>query len=348
MPEYHNEPLQAVSPAARPKNIILLIGDGMALSQISSGLYWKGNGRSVFERFPVVGFHQSHSYDNLITDSAAGATAFSCGIKTYNGGIAVDPDEKPQPTILEQLSKSGYATGMVVTCSATHATPAAFISHQPIRAFSEQIALDYLKTPIDCFIGGGEGYFNKRPDSRNLEDSLRDRGYQILHGTSFKHTPVDGSTRFMQFTAAAEPPTASAGRRYLAPATTTACNFLKNRSAKGFFLMVEGSQIDWALHANDRNWLRAEMLDFDATLLAALKFAAQDGETLVIVTGDHESGGLSLNPGDRSTDFRPEFSMKLHTAAMVPVLAYGPGAEWFSGTYDNTQIYFKMRKAIGF
>src|SRR5690606_13382382 len=191
-------------------------------------------GKSAFERFPVVGFHKSHSCDDLVTDSAAGATAFSCGQKTINNAIGVLPDNKPCTTILEDLDQRGYATGMVVTCSAPHATPASFIAHREIRAFTEEIALDYLKTPIDCFIGGGEHFFNDRPDRLNLEDTLKQRGYVIRRGTTFGRLPLDGSAPFMLFTADREPPTASANRRYLPDATRTACEYLKKRSDKGF------------------------------------------------------------------------------------------------------------------
>lgn len=343
------QPLLPLAPpkAERPKNIILLIGDGMALPQVSAGIYWQGVGRSVFERFPIVGFHQSHSYDDLVTDSAAGATAFACGHKTTNGAIGVvPPNNDACGTILEDLDRDGVATGMVVTCSATHATPASFIAHQDMRAFTEEIARDFLHTNLDCFIGGGQSAFDDRPDRQNLLDSLRARGYVVRRGPGFGRLPLDGSAPFMLFTADREPTTASAGRNYLAEATLVACQFLEKRGGdRGFFLMVEGSQIDWALHANDANWLRAEMADFDKTVSQALAYAEQNGETLVIVTGDHECGGLSLNEGRNKRSFVPTFSARLHTAALVPVYAYGPRAELFSGMYDNTEIYYKMQQA---
>jgi alkaline phosphatase len=344
---------QDIPPIAAPagntpvKNIILVIGDGMALSQISAGMYWSKLERSVFRRFPVVGFHKSYASDDLVTDSAAGATAFSCGHKTFNGAIGVLPNKEKCPTILEQLSDDGYATGMVVTCSASHATPAAFIAHQDIRAFTEAIAAEYLNTPLDCFIGGGEDYFIRRPDQRNLEDSLRQRGYIVRRGTAFNKIPMDGSAPFMQFVSEREPPTASAGRSWLPKASRTAAEYLAKRGPNGFFLMVEGSQIDWALHANDRTWLRAEMTDFDKTLAGILDFAEQNGETLVIVTGDHECAGLALTYSENKKDFKPTFAKRMHTAAMVPVLAFGPQARRFSGIYENTAIYYKMWEALG-
>lgn len=338
--------LQAVQFAERPKNIILLIGDGMALSQISAGIYWKGAGKTALEQFPVVGFHKSYSADDLITDSAAGATAFSCGQKALNGAIGMLPDSQSCRTILEDLDARGWATGMVVTCSAPHATPASFIAHREMRAFTEEIALDYLKTPLDCFVGGGEHYFNDRLDKINLEDSLKRRGYVIRRGESMRRLPLDGSAPFMLFTDSREPRTASAGRTYLPKATEAVCSYLSKRSSSGFFLMVEGSQIDWAGHANDRNWLKAEMLDFDETLRRALEFAARDRQTLVLVTGDHECGGMSLNEYSAKPGFKPNFAARVHTGALVPVLAYGPQAHRFSGIYENTEIYNKMRAAL--
>lgn len=375
--------------AARPKNIILLIGDGMGLAQMSAHIYWQGPGTTIFEQFPYVGFHKSHSCNDLVTDSAAGATAFSCGQKTTNGAIGMlppasvscdlhrkaadaqeeaaeldattgepmrevktpDTPELPPftacPTVLEELDAWGWATGMVVACTATHATPASFIAHRELRAFTEDIAMDYLSTQLDCFVGGGEALFHDRPDRRNLFDSLRKRDYVLRRGTSFKKLPLDGSRPFMLFTAEREPPTASGGRTYMAPATQVVCEYLTKRSEKGFFLMVEGSQIDWAGHANDRNWLQAEMADFDATVKQALLFAAQNGETLVLVTGDHECGGLSLIQGDLKKSVTHKFSAKIHTGTMVPVYAYGPGAEHFMGIYDNTRIYAKMLEVLG-
>jgi alkaline phosphatase len=339
---------QSVKFSERPKNIILLIGDGMGVAQMSAHIYWQGVGKTVFEQFPVVGFHKNYAFDERVTDSAAAATAFACGEKTTNGAIGVlPPDSRPCTTILEDLDRQGFATGMVVSCTATHATPASFIAHRELRAFTEEIALDYLRTPFDCFIGGGEALFNDRLDGLDLEDSLKQRGYVVRRGTDFRRLPLDGSRPFLLFTHDREPPTASGGRTYLPGATRLACDFLEKRSKKGFFLMVEGSQIDWAGHSNDRNWLRAEMADFDVVVRRALEFAAQDGETLVIVTGDHECGGLALTQGATRKDFSTTFSTRLHTAAMVPVYAYGPQAQLFSGIYENTAIYQKMYLALG-
>lgn len=329
----------------RPRNIILLIGDGMALAHASAGTQWSKSD-ACFTKFPVVGFHKSHAHDDLVTDSAAGATAFACGKKTTNGTIGMTPEGAPCRTILEDLDARGWATGMVVTCSAPHATPASFIAHREIRAFTEDIALDFLHTSLDCFIGGGEAYFNQRFDLCNLVDSLKKRDYLVRADGNFKKLPLDGSAPFFLFMSKNEPNTASAGRHYLPKATRLAAEFLQKRSPSGFFLMVEGSQIDWACHANDRAWLKAEMLDFNAAVNAALDFAAADGQTLVIVTGDHDCGGLSLGKTNNKRDFYPTFSTKLHTAALVPVYAFGPQSGLFAGIYQNTALHDKMQQAV--
>jgi alkaline phosphatase len=331
----------------RAQNIVLLIGDGLALSQVTASMYWTGEEASAYRRFPVVGFHKSHAHNDLVTDSAAGATAFSCGIKTDNTVVGMGPDTLPCTTILESLDDKGWATGMVTTCSATHATPASFIAHQEIRALTEYIAEDYLCTKLDCFVGGGAEAFAPHGKWQHLRDSLEQRGYAVDNGVSFRKMPMDGSAPFFLFTATAEPSSATDGREYLPDAVESVLPFLKRRSDQGFFLVVEGSQIDWALHANNERWLRDELLDFDKTIQKVLDYAATDGNTLVLVTGDHECAGLAIGQGDTPREIKARFTERQHTAAMVPVFAYGPGAESFTGVYENTDLYWKMWAALG-
>ena len=140
---------------------------------------YMNNNQTVFERFQNIGFHKSHASDNLVTDSAAGATAFASGVKTYNGAIGVNDKRQPVPTLLEMAEKKGMATGMVATSSITHATPASFIAHVTGREDKENIALSFLDTEIDIFIGGGMDAFARRSDQLNLVDSLKNKGYDI-------------------------------------------------------------------------------------------------------------------------------------------------------------------------
>jgi alkaline phosphatase len=160
------------------RNIILMIGDGMGTAQIYAGLT-ANKGKLNLERCTSVGFHKTQSSDKYVTDSAAGATAFACGKKTYNGAIAVDDNKAPITTILEIAENQGLATGLIATCSITHATPACFIAHQSSRTMDEEIAYDFLRTDIDLFIGGGRKFFTQRKDGKNLADSLKGKKYQL-------------------------------------------------------------------------------------------------------------------------------------------------------------------------
>lgn len=332
------------------KNIILLIGDGMGLAHISAGLY-ANNNRLALEHFPVVGLHKPASYDNLVTDSAAGATAFACGVKTYNGAIGLTADSLSCYTILEEARDRGYATGLVATSTIVHATPASFAAHQPLRGMYEHIAEDLADSEVDILIGGGKRYFDRRDlDSRNLYAELQKKGYLVSDYLREELTSVsiNGKRKFAYFTADKHPLTADAGRDYLPYSVQFSCSFLARRSSQGFFLMVEASQIDWGGHSKDGGMVISEMLDFDRAIGIALEFARKDGQTLVIVTADHEAGGMALNPGSKMNKIKTVFTTNGHTATLVPVFAYGPSAELFNGIYENTAIYHKMRQALGF
>lgn len=334
----------------RPRNIVLMIGDGMGLPQISM-LFANRSKEQIFRYFPVVGFQKTQSADNLVTDSAAGATAMATGFKTTNHSIALDSQGTIIKTILEEASERGLSTGLVVTSSIVHATPAAFVSHSTTRFHYEDIAEYFVKSNVDLLIGGGKKYFYRREkDERNLIQEMKKNGfavYDYFHSNLFNLHPSPAK-RFVFFTAENQPLPAVQGRDYLPYAAEMAIDFLKKRSDKGFFLMLEGSQIDWACHSNQAQMLEQEMLDFEKTIDAVLKLAVADGETLVIVTADHETGGMGLNQGASGTKIQAAFATNGHTASMVPVFAFGPGAELFRGIYENTEIYHKMRKCLGF
>jgi alkaline phosphatase len=334
----------------RPKNIILLIGDGMGLTQISAGMYAHKDKKLNIDQFPVTGLSRTHSAKNLITDSAAGATAFSCGCKTVNAYIGVDAKRKPCFTILEQAKKEGLAVGLVASCSVTHATPASFIAHIDDRAETENIATFFMNTEVDLLIGGGMKYFNQRKkDQRNLVQELTQKGVVVSDFSKQAITDLrpDLKHPLVWFSAEGEPASALKGRDYLPAAASLAPVFLKQRSDKGFFMMLEGSQIDWGCHDKDGPRAVAEMLDFDRAIGAILEFARQDGETLVIITADHETGGMTLEQGTGPDTLAINFNTNYHTACMVPVYAYGPGSELFGGMYENTAIYTKMMELFG-
>jgi len=326
-----------------PRNIILLIGDGMGISQLQAGLT-ANRGRLFLENFKHIGFSKTHSSDNYITDSAAGGTAISAGVKTYNGAIGVDPEKNPVKTILEKAEEKGLATGLVSTSSITHATPASFIAHQTSRNMYEEIAADFLKTDIDVFIGGGYNHFANREDGLNLIEKLKENGYKVEQDISKIKKVKKG--KLAGLTAPAHNARIEERGDMLEVATETALNILK-RNKKGFFLMVEGSQIDWGGHAASTIYVVEDMLDFDKTVGKALEFAAKDGETLVIVTSDHETGGMAVLNGDYNNGMVVgEFTTGGHTGLMVPVFSYGPGAEKFTGIMDNTDINKKMEELL--
>ncbi len=332
-----------------PKNIILIIGDGTGLAQISAGLY-NNNFRFSLESFPVIGFQKTYSASNLITDSAAAATAIASGIKTNNSVLGLNIEGEPTRTILEEAKDNGFATGLVVTSSIQHATPGGFVAHRVARNLYEGITEDILESGIDLFIGGGKQYFDRRElDDRNLIDSLKSKGYNVYDyfNNDINYITLDPNKKFAFFTADNQPLSAFQGRDYLPKAAAMAAKFLHLRSELGFFLMVEGSQIDWACHANQVEPMYDELEDFNKTIETVLEFAKKNGETLVIVTADHETGGLGLNTGN-SKILAPKFTTNGHTATMVPVFAYGPKSELFRGIYENTALYYKMRTAFGF
>ncbi|MFT5800937.1 MAG: alkaline phosphatase, partial [Nonlabens sp.] len=331
---------------AKAKNIILLIGDGMGLSQLSSAYYYS-NKTPNFSRFKHIGLHQPMPIGAKITDSAAGATAFATGYKSYNGAIGVDKDSIPRETILEWTAKNGKSTGVIATSTITHATPASFYAHVPSRQMHEAIAEDFIKTPIDFAAGGGSKHFNKRADNRNLLDSLKAKGtITNLKQLSQSHDLIQGNSYCYLLDLDSLQSIEGGRDNFLPKSTKLALNFL-SKDPDGFFLMVESSQIDWGGHSNKGSFLIKEVLDFDQTIGAVLDFAEKDGNTLVIVTADHETGGFALSSTkafgkDNYKGIQPTFSTGGHTAALIPVFAYGPGAEDFNGVYQNNDIFKKM------
>jgi alkaline phosphatase len=331
----------------KPKNVILLIGDGMGLSQVSYAIV-NANERMNFERFKQLGMSKTAASNHKITDSAAGATALSTGKKTYNGAIAVDDNKQALPTILELAEKKGMATGMIATCAITHATPASFIAHRESRELYEDIALDFLNTEIDLFIGGGLDHFSKRKDNKDLVQALKDREYNVITNVNYLYS-YNSPKKLAALIAPKHLTTMTDGRgNYLEKATELGINIL-SKDPDGFFLMVEGSQIDWGGHANDAEYVRTEVMDFDRAIKVALDFAEKDGNTLVIVTADHETGGLALsgNEEDKTQNkIEPKFTTKNHTGVMVPVYSYGPGSEKLEGIFENTFIFNVMKESL--
>lgn len=336
-------------------NIILLIGDGMGLSQVSSAYYF-GDEEPNFSRFKHIGLMKTSSASHKITDSAAGATAFSAGIKTYNGAIAVDTAKRPVPTVLENLAEKGWKTGVIATSSITHATPASFYAHVESRQMAETIASQMVDSPVDFFAGGGRQFFCKRSDSLNLLPQLAEKGF-VIDTNALNEKISDPSRRYGYLLADDGMMPKPMGRGNFLPAATDLGLAYLDAQEDPFFLMVEGSQIDWGGHANNGEYIIEEVLDFDVVIGNALDYAEKDGNTLVIVTADHETGGFTLAGEVKKNDQGKEyddynsvattFSTGGHSTTLIPVFAWGPGSEAFQGIYENTRIYDLMMEMAG-
>jgi len=325
-----------------PENMILFIGDGMGVAHISAAKIARGS--IHLERFPVSGLMTTHSANHLVTESAAAATALATGHKTNNRVVSISVDHSPLKTLFEYAKAQGKSIGTVVTSSVTNATPAAFMARVGDRRQQADIAEQIANSDVDVLIGGGWAYFvpaanegSKRNDDKNLLTVLEARMPVILTADQLSaHT--DGQK--LAALLAPEGLPKAAGRDYsLARLTRIAIEILsKNR--RGFVLMVEGSQIDWAAHDHDQQYLIYELTDFDDAIGAGLDFAQKDRRTLIAVTADHETGGFAVHDGSIKNRqvTSTAFTTSGHTASMVPIFAFGPGSSRFSGIQDNARI----------
>ncbi len=328
-----------------PKKVVLMIGDGMGLAQVAGAMAFY-QGVNAFERFPVTGFSKTSSADDYVTDSGAGATAISIGKKSYNNGIGIDKDTVSHPTLFELAKKKGLLTGVVVTSSVVHATPASFYAHVKHRNRYEQISEALLNGNCDVAIGGGIQFFTQRKDKRNLLKELETKGFKII--VNNKTIEEVNVSKLVQLNAADAMPKMSENRGdYLKKASMMAIrNLTKNPG--GYLLMIEGSQIDWGGHDMNFEYMKLELRDFNEVINAVLDEAKKDGNTLVIVTADHETGGLALTENKEDpSQFTPHYTYNHHTGVPVPVFAYGPGAESFSGIYENTELFNKIKTFLG-
>ena len=322
----------------KPENIILLIGDGMSIPQIYASMLTTDS-PTAFEQFPVSGLVKTTSKSHKITDSAAGGTAIATGNKTNNGMIGMNADSIPVPSILEILSDKGMKTGVIATSYITHATPASFVAKNINRNNYEEIANDFANCEkVDLLIGGGRKHFNQRTDSIDLIKQMQSEGW------NYYDTLINIDTNSEKILVLADEghlPSYPNRGDFLPNATTLALKNLENKN--GFLLMIEGSQIDFAGHNNDSTYLVNELLDFNNTIGVALDYAKEKQNTLVIVTADHETGGLTIiDPEGRYSKTEFHFSNGSHSPLPVPIFAFGPGANKFSGIMDNTDIMKKI------
>ncbi len=336
-----------------PLSIIFMIGDGMGVPQVSTAYYF-GDSLPNFSRFKHIGLHKTSDKVYRITDSAAGATAFSIGEKTYKRAIGVSVDSLPQETILERLQGEGYQTGLISLTSITHATPASFYAHVTDRDMHEDIASQLVESKVNFFAGGGKKFFNKRADGRNLFEELIAENYHL--DTLELSATVDGQKNAYVLADDGIPSKVDGRGDYLSEVTTMALNYF-NQKEEPFFMMVEGSYIDWGGHAENAKMMISEVADFDKTLGVVLDYVEEHPNTLLVVTADHETGGVSIGKHyevDKNTGEQKEvpekvtvyFNTDQHSGELIPVFAKGKGAENFQGIYENNEIYHKMINAI--
>ncbi len=364
------------------KNVIYLIGDGMGFGAVSS-LLLSEDSVTGFEQAPVIGLSETCSANNYVTDSPAGGTALACGIRTKNGYLGVDPEGKPLTSILRKAQAMGKRSGIVVNTVLTEATPAAFYAGVTSRSMSFDIAKQFTESGVDVAIGAGLEPFIKRPDSLALTATLINKGYDdhldwktVLGTTSKKFVGIlpmgdvhrrnesgnttagaaDGAEVCLAAKLAASSEENGDTTRlseptvYLEKATAKALEVLSNDNRQGFFLMIESAIIDGYGHNNDSEGMIEEMKEFDNTLRQLVAYVNQHPETLLVVTADHETGGTGVSYKSyevgSTTPVQLSFSTKGHTGTVVPVFAYGAGAEAFAGIMKNTDLPKKMEELM--
>lgn len=326
----------------RPKNIILLIGDGMSLQHVTAA--WTANkGKLYIEQCPVIGLTKPYSLSNLVTDSAAGGTALATGSKTLNGRIGMDEAKKHKKSLISHAQAAGKKTGVLTSSDITDATPAAFYAHNISRYNSFEIALELPNANIDFIFGGGLKQLTQRPDNKNLLKEMEQSGYSIILDEAQLFN--DKSKKSICILAPSHLPLAKKRGELLSKATLHALQQLEN--PKGFFLMIESASIDKVSHDNKLREAIDETLDFDRVIGVTLTWAAKHQDTLVIIVSDHETGGLSLLSGNiAEAKVTASFSTGDHTGGFIPLYAYGPGSKMFSGIQENTALPQKIQTQL--
>ncbi len=364
------EPKKLSRNVKKAKNVIFLIGDGMSISQVSAYRLVQGgpNSRIAVDRFPYSGIVLTHAENAIVTDSASSATAYSTGRKTNNGALGMDSENNELENLTETLDQYGFVSSLLATSEITHATPAAFAAHVDLRWKTDEISAQMIESKVATFLGGGRHFFlpeemdGKRKDARNLLEEVN--ASHTLLTTKDEMNDFNDNKLGKVFGLFADEHLRSIDspdNHSSEPSLSEMLQFAVKRSGQfinngcnGFFIMGEGSQVDWAGHSNNLEYLIREMQDLDSAVEWAFNYAKQNTDTLVVVTADHETGGLLIepaNPADYNGNevkfsFNTAVGRGTHTGVPVPVYAYGPGAENFTGTLDNTDVYRAVIEAL--
>ncbi|SEG10503.1 alkaline phosphatase [Algoriphagus boritolerans] len=316
------------------KNIILMIGDGNGLAQISAGLFVNG-GKLNLAQLKNLGLIKTQAADDFTTDSAAGATAFATGKKTNNRALSVDTSGKPLSNLPEILAEYNFNSGIITTDQLTGATPASFYAHHSERDDLDQIASYLPNSKLDLFIGGGRNSFADKIDA------IQASGFEMLG--NLDDLALSKADRIGYFSSIGSNPSMEKGRGdFLIKSAMGASAFFKSKN-QPFFLMIESAMIDSGGHANSTSTIVTEVLDFDRTVGEMVQFADKNPGTLLIITADHETGGVSIPQGNREKgEVELAFHSDDHTGILVPIFAYGPHSDDFMGIYENNEVFEKV------
>jgi alkaline phosphatase len=320
------------------KNVILLIGDGTSFPQWYAGYTANRGVLNVFNMH-FTGISKTSSFDSYITDSAPGSTAFSSGEKTNNRSVGVDHTGKAMVLLPDIVHRKKMKTGIITSGDITDATPADFYAHQSERSSSGAILLDLLQSPISILMGMGA------KDTSSIIKRQLAKHFTIVD--ALEKVTADTSQKWLVTEKRAGLPVLGGRGDWTARAFDKSITLL-SKNSPGFFLVVEGAQVDHGGHDNNLSFAASEVMDFDQVVGKAMAFADSNGQTLVVVTADHETGGLTLLDGDYNKGYvSGQFATVDHTALPVPVFAYGPGAQLFAGVYENTAVFYKILTALG-
>ncbi len=326
-------PPEARAPRPRPENVIFMIGDGMGFGQLMLGRLERGRPLTM-ETMPVTGLVHTAPAGELVTDSAAAATALASGKKTKNEMCGVTPDGARAVSILEEARDAGMGIGFVSTGHIAGATAAGFLAHVPSRADKAQISRDLLDSRADVLAGAGDHF--------DVAEA-KQRGVAILHGAELLRAPRTPVLAFLEGLDGSLPPAQRSQGISLAAAMRKAIALLQASHSR-YFLVVEEDGIDSAGHDHDIERTAEQVATLDEAVAAAVDIARADGRTLVAVTADHETGGLQLTEGTSAKDMVFTWSTDEHTGGPVPIYAYGPGSEAFAGVLDNTEVHDRLRR----
>lgn len=336
--------------AREPKNIIFLIGDGMSIASVSMMQLVNHYEPTIFDKAENVALQKSYSADNRVTDSAASGTALATGVKTNNTFLGVLPDSSAVESLMEVAQRCGKATGVVVTTYLQHATPAAFYAHVPSRHEYALISEQLLGSKLDVAIGGGMAFFVERYENhKKAKKAIADAGFSLVEDFAGVES-ADAGCRLLALLADKEVGQDSGD--YLADATRKSLELLEARGGdEGFVLMVEGSLIDGMGHGNDAVAQQREMESFMGAIEVAVEYAASHDDTLVVVTADHGTGGLTLvsanadfTLAEQGVEYR--WTTGGHSGEMIPIYLYGAGSELINGVMENAELGAKLKSLV--